>query len=108
MLVLSKGYPMYRFITLLLISALLLTGCAKAETDSYIQIIVPEGGGYEAAVTPKPMASAPTAPPPLMPSEAPEASFAPQPTSLAHPDSKACSLPYCGPYGNAYGYFNSV
>ena len=41
---------MYRFITLLLISALLLTGCAKAETDSYIQVIVPEGGGYEAAV----------------------------------------------------------
>lgn len=98
---------MYRFITLLLISALLLTGCAKAETDSYIQVIVPEGGGYEAAVTPKPMASAPTASLPLIPSEAPGAPFTPQPT-LAHPDSKACSLPYCGPYGSAYGYFNSV
>ena len=47
---------MYRFIAILLISALLLTGCAKAETDSYIQVIVPEGGGYEAAVTPKPAA----------------------------------------------------
>ena len=47
MLVLSKGYPMYRFIAILLISALLLTGCAKAETDSYIQVIVPEGGGYD-------------------------------------------------------------
>ena len=73
---------MYRFITLLLISALLLTGCAKAETDSYIQVIVPEGGGYEAAVTPKPMASAPTASLPLIPSEAPEAPFTPQPTAL--------------------------
>lgn len=70
---------MYRFITLLLISALLLTGCAKAEKDSYIQVIVPEGGGYEAAVTPKPMASAPTASLPLIPSEAP---FTPQPTAL--------------------------
>lgn len=73
---------MYRFITLLLISALLLTGCAKAEKDSYIQVIVPEGGGYEAAVTPKPMASAPTASLPLIPSEAPEAPFTPQPTAL--------------------------
>ena len=73
---------MYRFIALLLISALLLTGCAKAETDSYIRVIVPEGGGYEAAVTPKPMASAPTASPPLTPSEAPEAPFTPQPTAL--------------------------
>ena len=70
---------MYRFIAILLISALLLTGCAKAETDSYIQVIVPEGGGYEAAVTPKPMASAPTASLPLIPSEAP---FTPQPTAL--------------------------
>ena len=73
---------MYRFIAILLISALLLTGCAKAETDSYIQVIVPEGGGYEAAVTPKPMASAPTASLPLIPSEAPEAPFTPQPTAL--------------------------
>ncbi|MDD7444449.1 MAG: hypothetical protein PUK69_06915, partial [Clostridiales bacterium] len=81
---------MYRFITLLLISALLLTGCAKAETDSYIQIIVPEGGGYEAAVTPKPMASAPTAPLPLMPSEAP---FTPQPTALPTPTPQPTALP---------------
>ena len=84
---------MYRFITLLLISALLLTGCAKAETDSYIQIIVPEDGGYEAAVTPKPMASAPTAPPPLMPSEAPEAPFTPQPTALPTPTPQPTALP---------------
>ena len=77
---------MYRFITLLLISALLLTGCAKAETDSYIQVIVPEGGGYEAAVTPKPMASAPTASLPLIPSEAPEAPFTAPTVILAASD----------------------
>ena len=70
---------MYRFIALLLISALLLTGCAKAETDSYIQVIVPEGGGYEAAVTPKPAAPSSASSPSLTPSEA---AFTPQPTAL--------------------------
>ena len=43
---------------------------------------MPEGGGYEAAVTPKPMASAPTASLPLIPLEAPETPFTPQPTAL--------------------------
>ena len=70
---------MYRFIAILLISALLLTGCAKAETDSYIQVIVPEGGGYEAAVTPKPAAPSSASSPSLTPSEA---AFTPQPTAL--------------------------
>ena len=99
---------MYRFIAILLISALLLTGCAKAETDSYIQVIVPEGGGYEAAVTPKPMASAPTASLPLIPSEAPEAPFTPQPTALPIQTAKPVSSLTAAPYGSAYGYFNSV
>ena len=70
---------MYRFIAILLISALLLTGCAKAETDSYIQVIVPEGGGYEAAVTPKPAAPSSASSPSLTPSEA---AFTPQPIAL--------------------------
>ena len=38
---------MYRFIAILLISALLLTGCAKAETDSYIQRL--RGGSHSQA-----------------------------------------------------------
>ena len=84
---------MYRFIAILLISALLLTGCAKAETDSYIQVIVPEGGGYEAAVTPKPMASAPTASLPLIPSEAPEAPFTPQPAVSPAPAARPTASP---------------
>lgn len=84
---------MYRFIAILLISALLLTGCAKAETDSYIQVIVPEGGGYEAAVTPKPMASAPTASLPLIPSEAPEAPFTPQPAVSPAPTARPTASP---------------
>ena len=73
---------MYRFIAILLISALLLTGCAKAETDSYIQVIVPEGGGYEAAVTPKPMASAPTA---SLPTALPIQTAKPVPSLTAAP-----------------------
>lgn len=88
---------MYRFIAILLISALLLTGCAKAETDSYIQVIVPEGGGYEAAVTPKPMASAPTASLPLIPSEAPEAPFTPQPAVSPAPTVKPAASPSPAP-----------
>ena len=84
---------MFRFIAILLISALLLTGCAKAETDSYIQVIVPEGGGYEAAVTPKPMASAPTASPALNPSEAPEAAFTPQPAVSPAPTKRPTASP---------------
>ena len=96
---------MYRFIAILLISALLLTGCAKAETDSYIQVIVPEGGGYEAAVTPKPAAPCVCL---VAVFDAIGSRFHAAANSLAHPDSKACSLPYCGPYGSAYGYFNSV
>lgn len=76
---------MYRFIAILLISALLLTGCAKAETDSYIQVIVPEGGGYEAAVTPKPAAPSSASSPSLTPSEA---AFTPQPAVSPAPTVK--------------------
>jgi len=89
---------MFRFIAILLISALLLTGCAKAETDSYIQIIVPEGGGYEAAVTPKPAAPSSASSPSLTPSEA---AFTPQPTALpiqtAKPVSSLTAAPTAAP-----------
>mgnify|MGYP002307782627 CR=1 FL=1 len=89
---------MYRFIAILLISALLLTGCAKAETDSYIQVIVPEGGGYEAAVTPKPAAPSSASSPSLTPSEA---AFTPQPTALpiqtAKPVSSLTAAPTAAP-----------
>ena len=81
---------MYRFIAILLISALLLTGCAKAETDSYIQVIVPEGGGYEAAVTPKPAAPSSASSPSLTPSEA---AFTPQPAVSPAPTVKPAASP---------------
>lgn len=81
---------MYRFIAILLISALLLTGCAKAETDSYIQVIVPEGGGYEAAVTPKPAAPSSASSPSLTPSEA---AFTPQPTVSPAPTARPTASP---------------
>ena len=102
---------MYRFIAILLISALLLTGCAKAETDSYIQVIVPEGGGYEAAVTPKPAA----------PSSAPSTPFSTlYQAALSHagciacpdgkadriacPDGKTCGIALPG----VHGYFKGI
>ena len=85
---------MYRFIALLLISALLLAGCAKAETDSYIQVIVPEGGGYEAAVTPKPAAPSSASSPSLTPSEA---AFTPQPAVSPAPTVKPAASPSPAP-----------
>lgn len=85
---------MYRFIAILLISALLLTGCAKAETDSYIQVIVPEGVGYEAAVTPKPAAPSSASSPSLTPSEA---AFTPQPTASPVPTVKPAASPSPAP-----------
>ncbi len=90
---------MYRLIAILLIPALLMAGCARAETDSYIQVIVPEGGGYEAAVTPRPAAPSPTASPTLNPSEAPEAALAPQPAAppTAAPKQAASPTPTARP-----------
>lgn len=91
---------MYRFIVLLLLPALLLTGCARAEEDSYIQIIVPEEGGYRSEVTPRPAApaTAPTAAPITAPTETPDAST-PQPTAVptAAPQATASPAPTAKP-----------
>ena len=50
---------MKRIVPLLLL-LLLLSGCASSQEDSFIEITVPEGGGYAAAVTPVPATPIPT------------------------------------------------